>query len=142
MDDNTKVTMSSGGQTAETTLGKLKKLAQPTIKRVEDLLEIHNDETTTKTLNEKWKRLRNEVDSRASLDEKTVKGELRIVIKYETDGDTGVHEIEVLHDVKLPKERSNKRKMYEDADGNLTPVKPSKQAELFPDNVHPIRKGV
>lgn len=142
MDDGTKVTVSSGGHTTETTVGKLRKLAQPTIKRVEDLLEIHNDEDTTKKLNQKWKKLRQDVDSRASIDEKKTKGELRIVIKYETDGDTGVHEIEVLHDIKLPKERSNKRKMYEDADGNLTPVKPTKQTELFADNVTPIRKGV
>lgn len=147
-DDDLKVTLTAGGQSTSTTLGGLKAAAgrirgeEMTIKRVEDLLEIHNDEGTTKALNAKWKRLRQEVDSRASLDEKSVKGELRIVIKYETEGASGMHEIEVLHDIKLPKERSNKRKMYEDKDGNLTPIKPSKQTELFGDNVTPIRKNV
>ena len=113
-----------------------------TVKRVEDLLEIHNDEQTTKTLNKQWKKLREDVDTRASQDEKTIKGEMRITIRYSTDSDTGQHEIEVLHDVKLPKPRSNKRRMYEDADGNLTPVKPTKQTDLFAENVHPIRKNV
>lgn len=147
-DDETKVTLTGGGQTVTTTLGGLKAAAgrvrgeELTIKKIEDLLQIHDDEQSTKTLNRKWKKLREEVDQRASLDEKSVKGELRIVIKYETDSDTGQHEIEVLSDVKLPKERSNKRKMYEDKDGNLTPVKPTKQTEMFPDNVRPIKAGV
>lgn len=108
---------------------------------IEDIFQIHNDEQTTKDLNKEFAKLRDAVDSRASLEEKKFKGELRIVVKYETDGASGVHEIEIVHDIKLPKKRSNKRKMYEDAEGNLTERKPSKNLDLF-DNVTSIRKGV
>lgn len=143
MDGNTKVTISGGGQTTSTTLGALEKLAEKgKIKRVEDLLEIHNDEQTTKELNKEFAELRRVVDSRASLDQKTIKGELCITIKYSTDSDTGQHEIEVLHSIKLPKKHSNKRKMYEDHEGNLVDKKPTKQTEMFPDNVRSIKKGV
>jgi len=140
-DDETKVTISSGGQTASTTLGKLKATAERatgTIRRVEDLLEIHNDTETTRELNKDFDRLRQEIDTRAREDEKSVKGSMTITIHYQTEGATGMHEIEIVHAIKPPKRRSNKRKMYEDAQGNLTDRKPTKQTEMF-DNVRPIK---
>jgi Zn-finger protein len=141
MSDDIKVTIS--GKDMASAAERLRARAEGgKVKSIEDLLQIHNDEQTTKELNKEFKKLREAVDSRASLDEKNVKGELRVVIKYETEGATGMHEIEILHEIKLPKKRSNKRKMYEDQDGNLTDRKPSKNLDLF-DNVTPInRKSV
>lgn len=147
MNPDTKVTISGGGQTTSTTMGQINDLAEKLankgkIKEIEDLLQIHNDKQTTADLNRDWKKLRSEVDSRASLDETKVKGELTIKIIYEADSDTGKKEIEIKHDLKLPAPRSNKRTMYETADGELSDRKPTKQTEMFPDNVKPIRKGV
>ena len=140
MSDDIKVTIS--GKDMASAAERLRARAESGKARsIEDIFQIHNDEQTTKDLNEEFAKLRDAVDGRASLEEKKFKGELRIVVKYETDGASGVHEIEIEHDIKLPKKRSNKRKMYEDAEGNLTERKPSKQQDLF-DNVTPIRKGV
>lgn len=113
-----------------------------TIKRVEDLLEIHNDEQTTKVLNAKWAELRNVCDSRAAKEDAKIKGKLVIEIEYDAMKDSGMHDIAIKCDVKLPAERVVSRTMYEDADGNLTDRKPSKNLDLFPENVHPIRKNV
>jgi hypothetical protein len=105
-------------------------------------LELHNDEQTTKEINRDWQELRSTVDGRASLEERKVKGKLTITINYEADSDTGKKEITITRSLSLPKPPSNTRTLYEDADGNLQTMKPTKQTDLFPDNVKPIRKNV
>lgn len=111
------------------------------VRNVESLLELHNDEQTTKEINKDWQELRSTVDSRASLEERKIKGKLTITIDYEADSDTGKKEITITRALTLPKPPSNTRTLYEDEDGNLQTVKPSKQQDLFA-NVTPIRKGV
>ena len=113
----------------------------PTVKSVEDLLALHNDEQTTAEINRAWKELRATCDNRASLEEKMVGGKLSLTIEYKADGDTGKKELTITHALSLPKPPSNTRTLYEDANGALQTVKPSKQQDLFP-NVTPIRKGV
>lgn len=138
----TKVTLTSGGKSTTTTMGAIKALAESgKIKDVEGLLSLHNDEQTTREVNKDWRELRQTIDSRASLEEKTIKGSLTIKIEYEADSDTGKKEIKVTRALSLPKPPSNKRTLYEMADGTLSTVKPSKNLDLF-DNVKPIRKGV
>lgn len=112
---------------------------QPTIKRVEDLLEIHDDEKTTQVLNAKWRELREVVDGRASKEDTRIKGKLVIEIEYDATKDSGLHDISIKCDVKLPAERVVSRTMYEAADGSLTDRKPTKHPELF-DNVVQIKK--
>lgn len=143
MKDDTKVTITGGGQTTETTLGALQRAVENgKIKNVESLLELHNDEQTTREINKAWAQLRSTVDHRASLEEKKVKGKLTLTIDYEADSDTGKKDITIAHKLDLPAPPKNTRTLYEDADGNLQTKKPTKQTEMFPDNVKPIRKGV
>lgn len=144
MDDDTKVTVTGSGQSAITTLGGIKtateKLKEATkVKDVEGLLSLHNDEQTTKEINKDWQELRGTVDGRASLEEKKVKGKLTITIDYEADSDTGKKEITITRCLTLPKPPSNTRTLYEDKEGNLQTVKPTKQLDLY-DNVTPIKR--
>lgn len=111
------------------------------IKNLESLLELHNDEKTTEQINKDWHELRSTVDGRASLEERKIKGKLTITIDYEADSDTGKKEVTISRKLDLPAQPKNTRTLYEDAEGNLTERKPSKQQDLF-DNVTPIRKGV
>jgi hypothetical protein len=145
-DDETKVTISGGGKSVSTTLGGLKSASEKlkeatTVRDVESLLQLHNDEQTTREINRDWSELRHVVDGDASKYEKTVKGRLTITIDYEADSDTGKKEITIGRSLKLPDPPKNTRVLYEDKDGALQTVKPTKQTEMF-ENVTPIRKGV
>lgn len=108
-------------------------------RRVEDLLSLHDDEQTTKTINRKWKEMRDAVDGRAHLDEADVTGELTIKVKYKAIGDTGKKEITITADHTLPKDKPNTRTLYEDEEGTLQTAKPTKQTAL-PFNVTPIAR--
>jgi hypothetical protein len=112
-----------------------------TVRDVESLLQLHNDEQTTREINGDWRELRRVVDGDASKYDKTVKGRLTITIDYEADSDTGKKEITISRSLKLPDPPKNTKVLYEDADGALQTIKPSKQTEMF-ENVTPIRKGV
>ena len=145
-DDDTKVTLTANGQSTTTTLGGLKSASEKlkeatTVRDVESLLQLHNDEQTTREINRDWSELRHVVDGDASKYEKTVKGRLTITIDYEADSDTGKKEITIGRSLKLPDPPKNTRVLYEDKDGALQTVKPTKQTEMF-ENVTPIRKGV
>ena len=112
------------------------------VKDVESLLELHNDEQTTKEINRDWQKLRSTVDGRASLETAKLKGKLTITIEYEADRDTGQKEVTISRKLDLPAPPKNTRTLYEDAEGNLQTMKPTKQQDLF-DNVTPInRKSV
>ena len=127
--------------TEDTITDRLKARAESLkVKDVESLLELHNDEQTTKEINKDWTELRSTVDGRASLEERKIKGKLTITIDYEADSDTGKKEVTISRKLDLPAQPKNTRTLYEDAEGNLTERKPSKQQDLF-DNVTPIRKG-
>lgn len=147
MKDETKVTIGGGGgQSTTTTLGGLKTASErlkeaTTVRDVESLLQLHNDEQTTREINGDWRELRRVVDGDASKYDKTVKGRLTITIDYEADSDTGKKEITISRSLKLPDPPKNTKVLYEDADGALQTIKPSKQTEMF-ENVTPIRKGV
>ena len=146
MKDETKVTISGGGQSATTTLGGLKTASEKlkeatTVRDVESLLQLHNDEQTTREINGDWRELRRVVDGDASKYDKAVKGRLTITIDYEANRDTGQKEITIGRSLKLPDPPKNTKVLYEDADGALQTIKPSKQTEMF-ENVTPIRKGV
>ena len=146
-DDDTKVTLTANGQSTTTTMGALKSASEKlkdatTVRDVESLLQLHNDEQTTREINRDWSELRHVVDGDASKYEKTVKGRLTITIDYEADSDTGKKEITIGRSLKLPDPPKNTRVLYEDKDGALQTVKPTKQTDLDFGNVTPIRKGV
>lgn len=137
-EDDTKVTITASG--LKTASEKLKEAT--TVRDVESLLSLHDDEQTTRAINKDWSELRRVVDGDASKYEKTIKGRLTLVIDYEADSDTGKKEITISRSLKLPDPPKNTRVLYEDASGALQTVKPTKQTEMFPDNVKPIRAGV
>ena len=67
---------------------------------------------------------------------------MTITIEYEADSDTGKKEITISRKLDLPPPPKNTRTLWEDKDGHLQTVKPTKQIDLF-DNVTPInRKSV
>lgn len=109
------------------------------IRNVESLLSLHNDEQTTREINADWKELRETVDGRASREERKVKGSITIKIDYEADSDTGKKEITVSRKLDLPPPPKNTRTLYEDKDGHLSTVKPTKQMDMFPGESRPAR---
>lgn len=148
-DDDAKVTLTTGDKATATTLGGIKKASErlreaTTVEDVQDLLSLHDDEKTTRIVNERFSELRKVVDRRASEDEKDVSGEMTIVIKYKAISVSGIKEITVpTPKLTLPKERPNTRKLYETPSGALQTIKPTKQIDMFEDKkVVPIRKGV
>lgn len=119
------------------------KLSEATkVRDVESLLSLHNDEQTTREINQDWQELRSTTDGRASHEERKIKAKMTITIEYEADGDTGKKEITISRKLDLPPPPKNTRTLWEDKDGHLQTVKPTKQIDLF-DNVTPInRKSV
>lgn len=132
-----KTTITITGEDVQRMKDNLDNITKP--KRVEDLLSLHGDGESTKRINAKWKAMREEVDSRASMDEADISGELTIKIKHKAIGSTGKKEIEVIAAEKMPADRVNKQTLYEDREGHLSTVKPSKQMDMFPGESRPAR---
>lgn len=128
-------------KTIEKTAGKSEPLEQFKVRSVEGLLQLHNDEQTTREINEEWRRFRAEIDQRAKDQQSKVTGEVTIKIKYAAIDATGRKEVTISHGVKLPPKPKNTKELYEDASGVLQTVKPTKQIDMF-DNVRPIKQGV